>query len=63
MVQVQQLPYKAPRKLRRTEVNRFAVKWGVSDTIYFRWFKRDAPAVRFLNELSEQGINARIIMK
>ena len=64
-VKVTVLPYIAPRKTRAYEPKRFCVKWGSTDshTVYFRWFARDSAAVNFLNELVEQGIPARIVMK
>lgn len=64
-VKVTTLPYIAPRKSRAHEPKRFCVKWGESSssTVYFRWFSRDTSAVNFLNELVEQGIPARIVMK
>lgn len=62
-VTVQQLPYIAPRKTRKAETNRFVVKWVEEDTVYFRWYKRDAAACAFLNRLLEAGFEARILMK
>lgn len=61
-MQVQQLPYIAPKK-RRSEPQRFVVKWIVGDTMYFQWFKRDSAAVSFLNRLLDDGIQARVLMK
>lgn len=61
-VKVTVLPYKAPRKTRRQETNRFCVKWGANGTVYFRWFKRDSAAVAFLNRRIDDGIQARLIM-
>jgi hypothetical protein len=58
-----QLPSKAPRKLRKQESIRFVVKWIVSDTMYFQWFKRDSAACAFLNRLVDDGVEARILMK
>ena len=60
---VQQLPYTAPRKSRKIEPNRFVVKWIDGDTMYFRWYKRDAAACAFLNRLLEAGFEARVLMK
>ena len=62
-VTVQQLPYIAPRKTRKAETNRFVVKWIEGDTVYFRWYKRDAAACAFLNRLLEAGFEARVLMK
>lgn len=62
-MQVQQLPYIAPKKSRKAEPNRFVVKWIVEDTMYFQWFKRDAAACNFLNRLLEAGLEARVLMK
>lgn len=62
-VKVQQLPYIAPRKHRKPESLRFVVQWVIGDTMYFQWFKRDSAAVAFLNKLSDDGINCRILMK
>ena len=61
-VNVQQLPYIAPRKTRKPETRRFVVKWleGTSDN--FRWYCRDSDAVKFLNHLRDQRIPARLIM-
>lgn len=60
---VQQLPYIAPKKPRKQENLRFVVKWIAGDTMYFRWYKRDAAACAFLNRLLEAGFEARILMK
>lgn len=57
------LPYTAPRKSRKIELNRFVVKWIQGDTMYFRWFKRDAAACAFLNKLLDAGLEARVLMK
>ena len=57
------LPYKAPRKHRKPEPSRFIVKWIESDTMYFRWFKRDSVACAFLDQLEGQGFEARVLMK
>lgn len=57
------LPYIPPRKTRKTESARFVVKWIEGDTMYFRWYKRDAAACNFLNRLLEAGFEARILMK
>ena len=62
-VTVQQLPYIAPRKARKTEPSRFVVKWIVGDTMYFQWFKRDTAACNFLNKLLDAGLEARVLMK
>ena len=56
-------PYKAPRKVRKQENLRFVVKWIQGDTMYFQWFKRDSAACAFLNQLVDQGIEARVLMK
>lgn len=60
---VQVLPYKAPRKQRKAEPNRFVVKWIIGDTMYFQWFKRDSAACAFLNRLVDDGINAYLTNK
>jgi hypothetical protein len=57
------LPYKVPRKSRRQEALRFCVKYGVGNTVQFRWYRRDTAAVKFLNTLVESGIPATILMK
>jgi hypothetical protein len=62
-MQVQTLPYIAPRKHRKPESSRFVVKWVVGDTMYFQWFKRDTAAVNFLNRLVDDGIQAHLLMK
>lgn len=56
------LPYIAPKR-RKTEPNRFVVKWIQGDTMYFQWFKRDAAACAFLNKLLNAGLEARVLMK
>lgn len=56
-------PYIAPRKARKAEPSRFVVKWIEGDTMYFRWYKRDAAACAFLNRLLEAGFEARVLMK
>lgn len=61
-MQVQQLPYIAPKR-RKTEPNRFVVKWIQGDTMYFQWFKRDDTACAFLNKLLDAGLEARVLMK
>lgn len=62
-VTVQQLPYIAPKRRRTTELPRFVVKWIEGDTMYFRWYKRDAAACAFLNKLLDAGYEARVLMK
>ena len=62
-VKVTQLPYIPPRKQRKAETPRFVVKWIISDTMYFRWFKRDTAACQLLNRLLDAGISARVLMK
>jgi hypothetical protein len=57
-----QLPYVAPKR-RKPETARYVVKWIVADTMYFQWFKRDSAAVAFLNRLTNDGIEARVLMK
>lgn len=64
-VTVQQLPYIAPRKTRKTrkaELPRFVVKWIEGDTMYFRWYKRDTAACAFLNKLVDTGFKAHVLM-
>jgi len=62
-VKVTQLPYKAPRKLRKQESLRFIVKWIEGYDMKFMAFKRDSAAVKFLNTLVADGHDARILMK
>lgn len=62
-VKVTSLPYIAPRKARGAETSRFVVKWIQGDTLYFRWYKRDKPACKFLNKILDMGLEARILMK
>jgi hypothetical protein len=62
-VKVTQLPYKAPRKLRKQETSRFVVKWIDGHHMKFQAFKRDSAAVKFLNKLVVDGYDARILMK
>jgi hypothetical protein len=62
-MQVQQLPYKAPRKVRKQEPLRYVVKWIIGDTMYFQWFKRDSAACAFLNRLVDDGIDAYLTNK
>ena len=62
MPTTQVLPYVAPKR-RKPETARFVVKWIVADTMYFQWFKRDSAACAFLNRLTADGIEARILMK
>ena len=61
-VNVQQLPYIAPRKTRKPETRRFVVKWLEGTSVNFRWYCRDSDAVKFLNQLRDQRIPARLIM-
>lgn len=51
------------RKHRKQETSHYVVKWVQHDTVYMRWYKRDTPAVAFLNTLVEAGYDARILMK
>lgn len=62
-VNVQQLPYIAPRKVRKPETRKFVVKWLEGTTVNYRWYCRDSDAVKFLNYLRDQRIPARLIMK
>jgi hypothetical protein len=59
-MKVTQLPYIGPRKPRKQEPLVSCVKWKEGDRIQFRWFKRDASAVQFLNKLIDGGIHATI---
>ena len=61
-VNVTQLPYIAPRKVRKPETRKFVVKWLEGATVNFRWYCRDTAAVAFLNYLRDQRIPARLIM-
>jgi hypothetical protein len=45
-VNVQQLPYIAPRKDRKPETRRFVVKWLEGTSVNFRWYCRDSDAVK-----------------
>ena len=57
------LPYVPPRKKRRPETRRFCVKWQEGSNIHFRWYCRDTPAVAFLNDLTDRGLKARLVMR
>ena len=61
-VNVTQLPYIAPRKVRKPETRRFVVKWLEGTNVNFRWYCRDSDAVKFLNDLNDRGIKARLVM-
>jgi hypothetical protein len=61
-VNVQQLPYIAPKKHRKPETRKFVVKWLEGTSVNFRWYCRDSDAVAFLNHLRDQRIPARLIM-
>jgi len=54
-------------KKRKQETRRFCVQWIENHTLYFRWYKRDTPAVQFQNWLIEtQGVHPediRLVMK
>ena len=58
---------KSPRKTRKQERRSFVVQWVEEYTLYFRWYKRDTPAINFQNWLIEtQGVHpedVRIVMK
>lgn len=56
------LPYIPPRKTRKPETRRFCVKWLEEATVHFRWYCRDSDAVKFLNDLNDRGIKARLVM-
>lgn len=56
------LPYIPPRKTRKPETRRFCVKWLEGATVHFRWYCRDSAAVKFLNDLDDRGIKARLVM-
>jgi len=62
-MQVQVIPPKALRKVRKQEPLRFVVKWVIDDTVYFQWFKRDSAACAFLNRLVDDGIDAYLTNK
>ena len=58
-------PAKAP-KPRKTELNKYCVKWKEGDGIYFQWFTRDKEAMKFQQKLMHEGIDMwdiRVIMK
>jgi len=61
-MKVTTLPYIPPRKPRRQENLRFIVKWIEGSTMHFQAFKRDAAACRMVQQLQDNGINARVIM-
>jgi len=63
-MKVQTLSRTLPQTRRpRSELYKFVVKWIDGDTMYFQWFKRDAAACRFQQELVEQGFQTRLLMK
>ncbi len=62
-MKVTTLPYIPPRKVRKQESLRFVVKWtDGSGTVYMQWFKRDTPACNFMNQLIEDGYQAKVLM-
>lgn len=48
-------------KRRKPEALQFVVKWIQGDTMYFRWFKRDATACAFLDKLLDDGFTEACI--
>ena len=46
------------QKKRKPESLRIVVKWIEGDKMFFQWFKRDAAAMRFVDELQSDGIEA-----
>lgn len=46
------------QKKRKPESLRIVVKWIDGDKMFFQWFKRDAAAMRFVDELQSDGIEA-----
>ena len=60
-MQVQQLPYIAPRKQRKESI-RYLVKWIQGDTMYFQWFKRDDTACAFQQRMVDAGYETRLLM-
>lgn len=55
------IPYKAPRKHRKQERLSTVVKWIEGNMLKFRWFSRDSMAMKFVDELMEQGIPSEYI--
>lgn len=62
-MKITQLPYIAPRKVRKQENDHFVVKWIDGHDMKFMTFKRDSAAVKFLNTLVDAGYDARVLMK
>ena len=60
-MQVQQLPYIAPRKQRKESI-RYVVKWIQGDTMYFQWFKRDDAACAFQQRMVDAGYQTCLLM-
>jgi hypothetical protein len=60
---MQSTKVRGQRKHRKQESLHYVVKWVENDTIYMRWYKRDTPAVAFLNTLTDAGYSARITTK
>ena len=53
-------------KKRKPESMKFVVKWIDGDKMFFQWFKRDAAAMRFVDELEQDGVdpaNIRVMPK
>lgn len=55
------LPPKGKRKTRKQESNRFQVRWQANDSIFFQCFKRDSAAIRFQQELINDGIPPEMV--
>jgi hypothetical protein len=58
-------PAKA-RKPRKTELYTICVKWKDGDGLFFQWFKRDKEAMKFQQQLMNEGIDMwdiRVTMK
>jgi len=62
-VKVTNLPYRAPRKFRKSEPLRFVVKWIDGDKMYFQWFRRDDAACDFQQRLVDAGFQTRLLME
>lgn len=46
------------QKKRKPESLRIVVKWIEGDKMFFQWFKRDTAAMRFVDELQSDGVEA-----
>ena len=55
------LPPKGKRKTRKQESIKFQVRWQANDSIFFSCFKRDNAAIRFQQELIDDGIPPEMV--